>query len=93
MRDDCGTVVGFDESWSWRCLPRDERTGFTVVEHLDFSGVALLMERSLPNPGTSFVRTDVGQICCVPEDVVMIILTKLTRKKRCSVHRNWSKQL
>ena len=26
-RDDSGTDVGFDESWSWRCLLRVEGTG------------------------------------------------------------------
>ena len=35
------------------------------------------------NPGTSSVRVDVGQICCVPDDVLMIILIKPWRKKRC----------
>ena len=51
------------------------------------------MERSLQNPGVSFVRIDVGQICCVHEDVFMIIFIKLgTKKSRCT-HRNWSKKL
>ena len=63
-------ILGFDESWSWRCPPRVERT-VSLVEHLDVSGVTSLMERSLQNPGTSFVRIDVGQICCIPCDVFM----------------------
>ena len=33
-------------------------------------GVTSLMERSLQNPGTSLVRIDVDQICCVPDDVL-----------------------
>ena len=36
---------------------------------------------------------DVGQICCVPDDVFMIILIKHWRKKRCSTHRSKSRQL
>ena len=90
---DSGTVVGFDESWSWRCLLRVERNCFAVVEHMDVSGVTSLMERFLQNPGTLSVHVDVGQICCVPDDVFMIILIKHGRKKRCSTHRNWSRQL
>ena len=43
------------------------------------------MERSLQNPGTSFVRIDGGQICCVPDDVFMIILIKI-RKRNVAVH-------
>ena len=39
------------------------------------------MERSLQNPGTSSVRIDVGQSCCVPDDVL--------HKKRCGTHRDW----
>ena len=45
------------------------------------------MERFLQNPGTSSPRIDGGQICCVLDDVFMIILIKLWRKKRCSTHR------
>ena len=55
-------------------------------------GVNSLMEIFLQNPGTLSVRKDVGQICCAPDDVFMIILIKPWRKKR-STHRNWSKQL
>ena len=90
--DDSGTDVGFDESWSWWCLLRVERT-VSQWQHLDVSGVASLMERFLQNPGTSSAHIDVGQICCVLDEVFMIILIKLWRKKRCSTHRNWSKQL
>ena len=36
---------------------------------------------------------DVGQICYVPDDVFMVTLIKHWRKKRCSTHRNWSRQL
>ena len=57
-----------------------------MAEHLDVSGVASLMERSLQNLGTSFAHNDVGQNCCVLEDVFMIILIKLWRKKRRSTH-------
>ena len=56
-------------------------------------GVTSLTESFLQNPGTLNVRIDVGQICCVPEDVFMIILIKHWRKKRGSTHRNWSRQL
>ena len=55
-------------------------------------GVNSLMEIFLQNPGTLSVRIDVGQICCAPDDVFMIILIKPWRKKR-STHLNWSKQL
>ena len=88
MRDDSGTDVGFDESWSWRCLLSVERT-----VSLDVSGVTSLMESCPQDPGTLSVHIDVGQICCVPDDVFMIILIKHWRKKRCSSHRNWSRQM
>ena len=55
--------------------------------------VASLMESFFQNPGTSSVHIDFGQICCVLDDVFMIILIELWKKKRCSTHRNWSKQL
>ena len=42
------------------------------------------MERSLQNPGASFVRIDVGQICCVPDDVFTIILINQTLEKETS---------
>ena len=45
------------------------------------------MERFLQNPGTSSPHIDGGQFCCVLDDVLMIILIKLWRKKRCSTHR------
>ena len=51
------------------------------------------MERFLQNPGTSSAHIDLGQICHVPDDVFMIILVKLWRKKRRNTQRNWSKQL
>ena len=82
MRSDSGTDVGFDESWSW-CSGRTHGCQW----------VASLMERFLQNPGTSSAHIDVGQIRCVLDDVFMIILIKLWRKKRCNTHRNWSKQL
>ena len=48
------------------------------------------MERFPQNLGASSAHIDVGQICCVPDDVFVIILTKLWRKKRRSAHRNWT---
>ena len=84
---------GFDESWSWRCFLRVERTASQWQNTWMSVGVTSLMERSLQNPGTSFARIDVGQICCVHDDVFMIILIKLRKKKLRSTHRNWSKQL
>ena len=57
-----------------------------VEEHLDVSGVISLTEVSLRNPGTLSVHIVVGQICCVPDDVFMIILIKdwtATRQDRC----------
>ena len=56
--------------------PQSCKNSFTVVEHLDVSGVTSLMERSVQNRGTSSVRVDVGQICCVLDDVFIIILIK-----------------
>ena len=47
-----------------------------VGEHLDVSRVATLVEASLPKPGTSSVLIDVGQICCVLDDVFMITFIK-----------------
>ena len=38
-------------------------------EHLDASGVLSLGSVSLQNLGTSSVRIDVGQICCVPDNL------------------------
>ena len=55
--------------------------------------VISLMAVSLQNPGTWSVHIDVGQTCCFPDDVFMIILIELWKKTRCSTHRNWSKQL
>ena len=55
VRDDSGTDVGFDESWSWRCLLRVERTVSQRQNTWMSVGVTSLMERSLQNPGTSFV--------------------------------------
>ena len=56
-------------------------------------GVNSLMEIFLQKSWVPMsVRKDVGQICCVPDDVFMIILIKPWRKKR-STHRKWSKQL
>ena len=48
---------------------------------------------SLQNPDASSVHIDVGQICCVPDDVFMIILIKHWRNKRCNTHRNWSRSV
>ena len=45
-------------------------------EHLE---VLSLMKVSLQNPGTSSLHIDVGQICCVPDDVIMIILQTLKK--------------
>ena len=59
---------------------------FTVAEHLDVSGGALLMERCLQNPGTSFVHIDVGQHCCVHDYVFMIILIEGNLRNKF-VHR------
>ena len=44
-----------------------------MAEHLDVSGVASLMECFLQNPGSSSAHIDVGQTCCVLDDVFMII--------------------
>ena len=52
-----------------------------MAEHLDVSGVASLMERFLQNPGTSSAHIDVGQICCVLDDVFMIILHQTLEKE------------
>ena len=54
-------------------------------------GVASLMELFLQNPGTPSVHIDVSQICFVLDDVLMIILIKLWRKKRRSEHRRSSR--
>ena len=59
-----------------------------VAEHLDVNGVTSLMEHFLRNLGTSSTHTDVGQICCVVDDVSMTIFIKHWRKKRRSKHRN-----
>ena len=67
--------------------------GFMVGEHLMSVGVTLLIEVALQNSGNLSVHIDVGQICCVPDDVFMITLIKLWRKKRRSTHRNSSGQL
>ena len=69
------------------------KTSFTVAEHMDVSGVASLMECFLQNPSSSSAHIDVGQICCVPDDVFMITLIKRWKEKRCSTHRNLSRQL
>ena len=66
---------------------------FTVADHLDVSGVASLMECFLQNPGCSSAHIDVGQICCVLDDVFMITLIKRWRRKRCDTHRSWSRLL
>ena len=63
-----------------------------VEEHLDVSGVISLVEVSLQNPGILSVHIVVGQICCVPDDV-LIILIKRWRKKQYSTHHNSSRQL
>ena len=57
------------------------KESFAVNEHLDVSVVTSLMEICLQSPGTLSVHIDVGQICCVPDDVFMIILIKHLRKK------------
>ena len=87
-QDWCETTL--EQMWSSTSLGRGGV--FSEVEHLDVSGVVSLMERSLQNLGTSSVHIDVGQICSVPDDVFMTILIDPWRKKRCSTHRNWSKQ-
>ena len=56
-------------------------------------GVTSLMVCFLQNPGSSSADIDVGQIYCVLDDVFMITLIKHWRKKRCSTHRNKSRQL
>ena len=43
--------------------------------------------------GRTPAHIDVGQICCVLDDVFMITLIKCWRKKRCSTHHNKSRQL
>ena len=47
-----------------------------------------LADGSLSSKSCYFVSVhiDVGQICCVLDDVFMIILIKLWRKKRCSTY-------
>ena len=67
MRDDSGIDVGFDESWSWRCLLRGERTVSQWWNTWMSVEVNSLMEWSLQNPGTSSVhifmnRTHVFQL-------------------------------
>ena len=64
-----------------------------VEEHVDVSEVISVMEVSLRNLRTLSVHIDVGQICFVPDVVSMITLIKRWRKKRCSTHRNSSRQL
>ena len=59
---------------------------------LEQMGVALLMECFLQNPGSSSAHIDVGQTCCVLDDVIMITLIKRWRRKRCDTHRSWSRQ-
>ena len=70
-----------------------KENSFAVAEHLDVSGVASLMECFLQNPGSSSAHIDVGQTCCVLNDVFMITLIKRWRRKRCDTHRSWSRQL
>ena len=74
-----GADVGIDESWSWRCVLRVERT-VSWWERMDVSVVLSLMEASLQNLDTSCVHIDVGQIRCVPDDVFMITLIKRWRR-------------
>ena len=45
------------------------------------------------NPGSSSAHIDVGQICCVRDDVFMITLIKRWTRKRCDTHRSWSRLL
>ena len=64
-----------------------------VEEHLDVSGVISLVEVSFfKNPGILSVHIVVGQICYVP-DHVLIILIKRWRNKQYSTHHNSSRQL
>ena len=42
----------------------------------------------LQNPGSSSAHIDVGQICCVSDDVFIITLIKRWKEKRRSTHRN-----
>ena len=88
-QDWCEAIV--EQMWGSTSLGRGGV--FAVAEHLNVSGVASLMERFLQNPGTLSAHIDVGRTCCALDDVFMIILIKLWRKKRCSTHCNWSKQL
>ena len=44
------------------------------------------MECFLQNPDSSSAHIDVGQICCVPDDVFMITLITRWKEKRCSTH-------
>ena len=53
-----------------------------MADHLDVSAVASLVEYFLQHPGSSSAHIDVGQICCVVDDVFMITLIKLWRTKR-----------
>ena len=90
-QDLCETIL--ELLWGSTSLGRGSafsnlKESFAVKEHLDVSVVTSLMEICLQSPGTLSVHIDVGQICCVPDDVFMIILTKHLRKKRCNTHRN-----
>ena len=88
VRSDSGTDVGFDESWSWRCLLR---VGRTVSQWWNtWTSVTSLMGRF---SWYSSVHIDVGQICCVPDEVFVVFLIQRWRKERCSTHCNSSRQL
>ena len=92
VRDDSGTDVGFDESWSWRCLLRVERT----VSQCRTSGCqwSNLADGTLSSKSWYFICSHRRwSDSCVPDDVFMITLIKHWRKKRCSTHRNSSRQL
>ena len=73
--------MGFSETRSRWCLLRIERKKLQWQSTWMLVRVISLMEHFLQNLGTSSAHVDVGQICCVLDDVSMIILIKYWRKK------------
>ena len=70
-----------DQMWGSTSLGRggafpDLKEQFRSARTPGCQWVTSLMEMFLQNPGTLSVHIDVVQICCVPDDVFMIILIK-----------------
>ena len=77
VEQDSGETI-LEQMWGSTSLGRggavsEMKEQFHSVEHLDASVPISLMERFLRNLGTSPVRIDVGQICCAPDDVFILI--------------------